>query len=116
MDAGIPDYLRGRALRDVADDLKAGRLHPDQLEVKYFIHPETGQRIAESNRTLAALSMAGKKPTRVREVPVSSELLSRLDEPPLRRHGEVFSQPGRAIPVTPGQNDNTIIDVARLPD
>src|SRR5262249_3024770 len=83
MDADIPDSLRGRALRDVAEDLKAGRLHPDQLEVKYFVQPVTGQKIAESNRTLAALSMAGMQPTRVREVPVTPELLGRLDDPPL---------------------------------
>jgi RHS repeat-associated protein len=115
MDGDIPDYLRGRPIRDVAEDLKGGKLHPDQLEVKYFVHPETGERIAESNRTLAALSMAGMEPTKVREVPVTSELLSRLDEEPLRHHGEVFSMPGRAIPVTPGANDTTILDVVRLP-
>ena len=115
IDADIPEYLRGRALKDVAADLKVGKLHPDQLEVKYFVHPETGQKIAESNRTLAALSMAGKKPTKVREVPMTAELAGRLREPPMRHHGEVFSMPGRAVPVTQGQNDLKVIDVVRLP-
>jgi RHS repeat-associated protein len=113
--SGAPDYIDGRKLADVAADLKSGNLHPDQLEVKYFTHPTTGQKIAESNRTLATLSMADMKPTKVREIIPSQEVLNRLTESPLRQRGEVFDLPGRAIPITPGQNNLKILDVIRLP-
>ncbi|WP_217809536.1 hypothetical protein, partial [Lonsdalea iberica] len=109
-----PDYIRGRSIYDVAGDLKSGALHTDQLPVSYFIHPQTGQRIAESNRTLAAISAAGMKPTILKEVPVTETLLNRLKEIPLRQRGEVFSMPGSSIPITPGPNNNTILDIIRL--
>ncbi|MCA6984713.1 RHS repeat-associated core domain-containing protein, partial [Pectobacterium brasiliense] len=109
-----PDYIRGRSIYDVAGDLKSGVLHIDQLPVSYFIHPQTGQRIAESNRTLAAISAAGMKPTILKEVPVTETLLNRLKEIPLRQRGEIFSMPGSSIPITPGPNNNTILDIIRL--
>lgn len=110
-----PDYIRGRSIYDVADDLKKGILHPDQLPVSYFVHPQIGQRIAESNRTLAALSAAGMKPTILKEVPATQTLLNRLSEVPLRQRGEVFGLPGNTIPITPEPKNNTIIDIIRLP-
>ncbi|GKX48185.1 hypothetical protein Pcaca03_30730 [Pectobacterium carotovorum subsp. carotovorum] len=88
-------------------------MHIDKLPVSYFIHPQTGQRIAENNRTLAAISAAGMKPTILKEVPVTETFLNRLKEIPLRQRGEVFSMPGSSIPITPGPN-NTILDVIRL--
>ncbi len=110
-----PDYIRGRKLEDVAADLKSGKLHPDQFEVKYFIDPETGKKVAESNRTLFVLSMAGMKPTKTKEIIPDKKTLNRLKETPIRYRGEVFTLPGRAIPITPGPNNLQILDIVRLP-
>ncbi|MGG4455517.1 RHS repeat-associated core domain-containing protein [Brevibacillus porteri] len=120
MNSGAPDYIEGRKLADVAADLKSGKLHPDQFEVKYFIDPTTGKKVAESNRTLATLSMAGMKPTKVKEITPSQEVLNRLntklpENKPLRQRGETFNVPGRAIPITVGPNNLEILDVVRLP-
>ncbi|MCW7540925.1 DUF6531 domain-containing protein [Aquabacterium sp. A7-Y] len=113
--SGAPSYIEGRTLADVASDLKSGVLHPDQLPVSYFVHPKTGQWIAESNRTLAALAEAGMKPTVLREVPVTQELLNRLAEKSLRHRGQVLSMPGTSIPVTVGPNNLEIVRIISLP-
>lgn len=91
-------------------------MHPDQFEVKYFIDPNTGKKIVESNRTLATLSMAGMKPTKVKEIIPTKEVLNRLDEQPLRHLGEKFNLPGKAVAITPGQNNLKILEIVRLPD
>ena len=113
--SGAPDFIRGRLIKDVADDLANGVIKADQLPVSYFINPKTGQMIAESNRTLAAFAMANVKPTIFNQVEATSKLMSRLAETPIRSAGELFKMPGKAIPVTVGKSNNTIIDIIRLP-
>ncbi|MEC0194707.1 RHS repeat-associated core domain-containing protein, partial [Paenibacillus apiarius] len=120
INSGAPQYIEGRKLADVAADLKAGKLHPDQFEVKYFIDPKTGNKVAESNRTLAALSLAEMKPTKTKEIIPSQEVLNRLDttlveNKPIRYRGESFNMPGRAIPITVGPKNLEIIEIVRLP-
>lgn len=98
----------------------SGKLHPDQFEVKYFIDPRTGAKVAESNRTLATLSMAGMKPTQTKEIIPSREVLNRLDtnlpeNKPIKYRGETYVIPGRTSPITLGPNNLEIIDLIRLP-
>lgn len=42
--SGAPEYIEGRKLSDVADDIRSRKLSPDQFEVKYFIDPKTGKK------------------------------------------------------------------------
>lgn len=109
-----PEYIEGRKLADVAEDIKNGILSTDQFEVKYFIDAKTGNKIAESNRTLAVLSMAVKKPTKVKEIIPSKEVLNRLEEKPIRYRGETLGIRSTAIPITIGQKNITIIEIVRI--
>ena len=99
---GVPDYLAGRPISDVAADLRAGILTPDQLSINVFKN-DAGELITINNRTLGALSEAGMKPTIVNiTLPTQNQLL-RLTETPL-----IDSPiPGPKIPVTPSQVDLT---------
>ncbi|WCM60080.1 RHS repeat-associated core domain-containing protein [Paenibacillus polymyxa] len=116
MNSGAPEYIVGRKLADVAEDLRTGVLHSDQFEVKYFIDPKTGKKVAESNRTLTVLSMAGIKPTKTKEIIPDKAILNRLTEAPIRQRGQKFEMPGRSIPITPGPKNLEIIDIVTLPE
>ena len=59
---GRPPYLAGRSISDVAADLRAGRLTPDQLPIEAFRLPD-GRLVSSNTRSLAALSEAGLSPT-----------------------------------------------------
>ncbi|MGE7943683.1 RHS repeat domain-containing protein [Lysinibacillus xylanilyticus] len=115
INSDAPDYIRGRSIYDVAADLKNGVLNPSQLPVTYFVDPKTGLKVAESNRTLAALSLAGMKPTVLNEIQPDNVLLKRLNEDPIKYRGSKYSMPGREIPVTPGPKNQTIKDIIKLP-
>lgn len=93
MKRGVPDYLAGRPISDVAADLRAGILHPDQLPINVFQN-EAGQLIAINNRTLGALSEAGMKPTLLNLAsPTRNQLLHLL-----RRHLSRAQSRGREFP------------------
>ena len=78
---GPNSSIAGRRLVDVAEDLRLGKLTSDDIEIFAFRHPETGELIAESNRGLAALTMAGLRPTRITMINTpSGKALKRLTE------------------------------------
>src|SRR6266571_7089382 len=81
---GVPEYLRGRPISDVAADLQAGRLSPNDIPIKAFT-TESGELVSINNRSLGALSEAGLKPTNVEGLkPTNVEIVQpTLDE--LRR-------------------------------
>jgi len=66
------------------------------LPIRYFID-DFGRRVAENNRGLAALTMAGMEPTITIEVERTSELAERLWEKPIDRFHPVV---GTRIAVT----------------
>ncbi|MDT4989917.1 MAG: hypothetical protein QOI74_4011, partial [Micromonosporaceae bacterium] len=72
--------FNGRSIYDVAEDLKAGRLNPDDVKINAFRHDKTGALVTENNRSLAALSLVGMKPTTINMVEASPKLLRRLGE------------------------------------
>ena len=53
--------IRGKTLDEVEQMLRSGELHPDELQIEYFIYD--GQKVAINNCGLAALSKAGMKHT-----------------------------------------------------
>jgi RHS repeat-associated protein len=102
--------FQGRSVYDVAGDIRSGRLRPEDVVVHAFRHG--GQLIAENNRSLAALSLAGHRPVNVKILgEVADDVLARLDEvSPL---GDRL--PSRRVAVTPSQADLRIMDVVHLP-
>jgi len=89
------EAIRGRSLVEVADDLMAKRISPNELPIEYFVHK--GQRIAVNNRGLAALRMAGMEPTITRQVQSNEKLRERLYESAIDRF---HAFPGNRIAVT----------------
>lgn len=108
--AGVPVYLAGRPISGVASDLRAGILTPDQLPINAFQN-EAGELISINNRTLAALSQAGLRPTIVNlTTPTKAELLRLMEEPIIDS-----PIPGPRIPVTPNQSDLNVMWVVETP-
>jgi hypothetical protein len=101
---GVPEYLAGRRISDVANDLRAGVLSPDQLPISAFVY-DSGQLISINNRTLAALSEAGMRPSIINIVSPTRNQLLRLTEAPIINS----PIPGPLIPVTPSQRDLDIM-------
>lgn len=107
---GRPSYLDGRPISDVASDLRAGRIQPDQIEIKAFQHGD--KLVSTNNRSLAALSDAGMTPTNVKVVQPTRNELARLKEAPIIADAPL---PGNRIPVTPSQEDLTVLRVISTP-
>jgi hypothetical protein len=107
---GVPDFLKGRPISDVAADLRSGALHPDQLPVQAFEY--NGQLVSANTRTLGALSEAGMAPTKVKIIQPTRGLLDRLREPPLIPNAPL---PGPRLPITPSMADPTILRVISIP-
>jgi hypothetical protein len=105
-----PSYLAGRDISDVAADLRAGTLHPDQLPIEAF-HYE-GTLVSANTRSLAALSEAGLRPTKIRIISPTRQLRLRLQESPLIPNAPL---PGPSVPVTPSMSDLTILRVITTP-
>ena len=91
---GHPDIL-GKPIAEVAEMLKTGALSADDIPIYYFVR--NGEAIAVNNRGLAALTMAGKKVSKMERVDPRPEWLARLDELPIDNWHEV---PGNRIAVT----------------
>jgi hypothetical protein len=108
--AGPPEYLADRRIADVAADLRAGRLHPDQLPIQAFEYD--GQLVSANSRSLAALSEAGLKPTIVQIIEPTDDLLLRLQEVPLRHTSPL---PGPTTYVTPSRSNLSIIRPITVP-
>jgi hypothetical protein len=81
---GAPSHLAGRNVSDVASDLRSGKLSANDLPIDAFRHE--GKLVTMNNRSLAALSEAGLRPSNVNVIPrrsVPDEVLDRLLEAPL---------------------------------
>jgi hypothetical protein len=106
-----PPELAGRTIAEVANDLIAGKLSPDKLPIEAFRLPD-GRLVTANNRSLAALALAGKKPTIVKIIKPTQDLLDRLKETPVIPNAPL---PGARIPVTPTKDDLTVLRVIELP-
>jgi|GEM_PF-1136118 len=106
---GPPDYLAGRSVYDVARDLRAGVLSPDQLPINAFLYGD--ELVSANTRSLGALSLSGFRPTNVNVITPSQNLLDRLGQRSLLPNS---SLPGPRIPITPSQRDLTILDVIEI--
>ncbi|PYU28454.1 MAG: hypothetical protein DMG32_02695 [Acidobacteria bacterium] len=104
---GVPEYLRGRPISDVAADLRAGRLSPNDIPIKAFT-TESGELVSINNRSLGALSEAGLKPTNVEVVQPTLDELRRLTQSPIIPNAPL---PGPRIPVTPSQTNLEILRI-----
>jgi hypothetical protein len=60
----VPAYLKGRSLLDVAEDVRSGRIKTDQIQLEVFEYG--GVLVSINTRGLAALSLAGKRPTNLK--------------------------------------------------
>ena len=108
-----PEYLRGRSIYEVAARLRRGSLRTEQIRVDVFPNPINPNELIElNNRGLAALSLAGRRPTNVRlRIPTPQEL-RRLAERPL-----VSARlPAPVTAVTRTQRDLRIRDIIRVAD
>jgi hypothetical protein len=103
--------LAGRSISDVAADLRSNKLSPDQLPIEAFRLPD-GRLVSANTRSLAALSEAGLKPTKIKIIDATPDLLARLRETPLAPNCPL---PGPRVPVTPSQSDLTILQIIELP-
>ena len=102
--------FKGLSIYAVAQDLKNGVLDPSGIKVNVFEHE--GQLVAENNRSLAALSLAGLEPTNINILDnVPGDVLARLGEEPLVS-GEL---PSSMTAVTPSQEDLRIGDIIQTP-
>jgi hypothetical protein len=108
---GRPPELAGRPIADVAADLRAGTLSADKLPIEAFQLPD-GRLVSANTRSLAALSEAGLKPTKVTIIQPTQELLNRLKEVPIIPNAPL---PGPRVPVTPSQSNLTVLRVIELP-
>ncbi len=75
---GPVDWLRGESIEDVAKLLRDGTISSDDILVQVFRYK--GKLYAENNRALAALQLAGKRPTNVVEVALNANRKARIDE------------------------------------
>jgi RHS repeat-associated protein len=110
-DDQVPSHLRGRSIYDVAQDIDEGTITPDMIPIQAFRYE--GQLIAINNRSLAALSLANRKPTVIIErLPTTIHLL-RLGEVPTPL-GDML--PARRIAVTLSQQNLAVRDEVYLPE
>lgn len=98
----------GRSVFEVAEDIKSGELDVSDVRLEVFRYQ--GQLVTINNRSLTALSLAGKRPTNIIvRVPTKGEL-ARLREKPIV--GGPLPSPVTAI--TPSQKDLTILQVVHV--
>ncbi|TDD35529.1 RHS repeat protein [Actinomadura sp. KC06] len=103
--------FQGRPIADVADDLRAGRMSPNDVPVNVFRH-SSGLLVAENNRSLTALSMAGMQPTNIRVMDrVPQHVLDRLNETPVSGPPRL---PSTRVAITPSQSDDTVLREVRI--
>jgi RHS repeat-associated protein len=109
---GVPDYLKGRLVTDVAQDLRNGLLTSDQIQIEVFEYK--GILVSTNTRGLTALSLARLRPTNMIFTSygdLSNNTRKRLNEMTLL--GDML--PATRIPVTPGRNSDTILYIAEIP-
>ena len=90
--------LKGQSLNAVAEKLRRGELSPDAIPVSYIW--VNGLKVTINNRSLAALAMAGLKPTKVFDVSgklpkVGTDSLPYI----LQRLDEIGGKPSETLPI-----------------
>jgi RHS repeat-associated protein len=101
--------FHGRSIKSVAADLDSGRISPDSVVVHVFNYD--GHVVAENNRSLAALSLAGFRPTNIQYIQPTSNVMKRLRErTPL---GDVL--PSARIAITPTMKNLSVQQVVEVP-
>jgi hypothetical protein len=106
----VPDFLKGKALEDVASGLSSGKLSPDKIPISAFEHQ--GKLVSANTRGLTALSMAGMKPTNVTIRPPTPQELKRLNETSVL--GDTL--PAKRIAITPSMKDKTVLKEVHIPE
>jgi RHS repeat-associated protein len=92
----------GRPVLDVAADIKAGRISPNELLISYTIDPKTGKAVTLNNRGLAALVESGKIPDHAIFVP--------YDKTPPHLVADIKNRPpSKSILITKNKNGSGII-------
>jgi RHS repeat-associated protein len=104
-----PHYIRGRAIMDVAADLRAGKILPEDMLVDVFRQGDI--YVAVNNRSLAALSLAGFQPTMGRIVSPTKAVQERLVQAPVRGFSAL---PAARIPATVGKLDDSVLWVVSI--
>jgi hypothetical protein len=107
-DTGRPEYLADRHYKDVAADLREGRLTTDQIPIEAFEYE--GRTVSSNTRSLATLAEAGKLPTNVTLVTSSADVRARLGEQPIIADSTL---PSAKVPVTEGGEVSAVVE---LPD
>ena len=108
--------VAGKHIYDYAQDLHLGTVAVRERPCSVFFHSD--QWVTSNNRGFAALSLAGKKPTRIRPVPPTSDETNRLSEVTTGlKYGNALNkdvQPGINLPspsisVTAGPNQPQVL-------
>ncbi len=108
----VPDYLKGRSLIDVSKDLRKGIMTANQIRIEAFEY--NGVLVSTNTRGLAALSLAGKRPTNVTVIP--NEALSRRKKNRLNERTLLGDRlPAARIPVTESRNNLDYLYIVEVP-
>lgn len=106
----VPAHLQGRLLEEVAEELRAGTMHPDQIPIEAFEHP-SGHLVTVNNRGLTALSMAGMKPTKISIRNATKKERARLRETSVL--GDAL--PAERIGITLNRGSKKVLQIIHLP-
>ncbi len=94
-EAGSTFEFAGELVADVAEGLKSGRIHPDQIPVEYVMIK--GRRVAVNTRSMAAFDRAGVEPTRIIDKTADSRVVRKVQE----RLEEMGGNPRDTIDIRP---------------
>jgi hypothetical protein len=116
-----PTFKDKRPLDETKRQLENCQILPKDLLIKVFDDPfGSGKLVAEGNRRLAALSLAGLRPTKIEKIGIRSirdrngeyPLEVRINEDPLPGFPKL---PSPIIAVTPNKTDLTVLRTIRIP-
>jgi hypothetical protein len=105
-----PKAFQGRPIQDVAEEFRNCQISPDIIELKVFRYQ--GKLVSEGTRKLAALSLAGLRPTKTIEIPFDDKLRERITEDPVAGFPRL---PSPSIPATPNRKDLTVLFPITIP-
>ena len=121
-------YLAGKTVYSLAQELRTGVVSPQSIHLDVFDYPLQGSPVLVTinNRRLAALSLAGFRPTNITRIPflsLSRGIRIRLTERPLIVPGrfgvpnKMIQPPSEYTAVTPSKDEtspNDVLDVIRI--
>jgi RHS repeat-associated protein len=102
--------FQGRPIQDVAEEFRNCQRSPDEIELQVFRYQ--GRLVSEGTRKLAALSLAGLRPTKTIEIPINQKLRKRINEDPVQGFPRL---PSPTIPATRSQTDLRVIFPITIP-